>query len=291
LAVLFSLANINVKRGNTNKAAAYLKQIIAVDSNNFNAYKRLANLVDSSQLKLNYLKKANQLNAEDADVAFDLATTYKNNKDYNSAYQVLKVAIGSDTSNFILQQALLPVANQLEKYKEVIAIGEKLLQNGSDANIIKDVGKAYFFLKDYQKCINLYQLLEQLDIRNESIFYYMALSYRELKKYETAAAYGKKTIEEGISPNIASYYAMLGNVYEMDNKFKDALNAYKKGLTFNANPILYYRLGLLYDLKLKQKDYALKNYNLFIKSKLLKKSDLEQVNYAKLRIKDLMQVN
>lgn len=186
LPVLFSLTNINTRRGNNAKAKSYLAQIISIDSTNFSAYKQLAGLTDSSDVKLAYLKKANALNATDADVAYDLATAYRNDKQYEPAYHVLKVAITADTGNFILQQALLPMANQLGKYKEVIAIGEKLLQNDADANVMKDVGKAYFFLKNYQKCLSLYKVLEDVGAINEGVVYYMALSYRELKNYDMA---------------------------------------------------------------------------------------------------------
>lgn len=288
LPVLFSLANINTRRGNNLTATSYLLDIVKLDSTNFNAYKQLANLTDSVKLKVVYLKKANKLNATEADVAYDLALQYKGLKLYEPAYQVLQNAIAADTSNFTLLKAQLPIANELKKYKEVIAVGEKLLQNGGDANVVKDVGKAYFSLKNYQKCIALYKLLESMGMQNESILYYMSISYRELKNYELAATYAKKTIEEGISINTAQYYALLGGIYEERNQNTNASTAYKKGLTFSANSSIYYRLGLLYDFKFKQPKTALGYYNQYIKSKP-KASEEEQVEYAKTRIETIAQ--
>lgn len=287
LPVLFSLTNINSRRGNNAKAKSYLAQIISIDSLNFSAYKQLAGLADSAELKLAYLKKANALNAADADVAYDLAIVYRNTKQYDLGYNVLKIAIAADTGNFILQQAQLPLANQLGKYKEVIAVGLKLLQNDADANVMKDVGKAYFFLKDYQKCLSLYKTLEDLDAKNESIFYYMALSYRELKNYDMAAVYAKKTIDEGISTNTAAYYGTLAGIYEEKKQFANALTAYKRGLTFSASNSIYYRMGLLYDLSLKQAKSALTYYNLYLKGKPDPEKDKEQIVYVKARIEAL----
>lgn len=283
LPVLFSLVNINSRRGNQSATKFYLYDIIKLDSANFNAYKQLANYTDSIKLKIVYLKKANTLNATDPDVAYDLAIAYKNLKLFEPAYQTLKIAIAADTANLFLQQALLPIANELKKYTEVINIGEKLLKNGTDGNVVKDVGKAYFYLKNYKKCIFYYNLLEKMDLQNESILYYTSLSYRELKNYNLAAKYAKMTIEEGISTNTSAYYLLLGGIYETNEQFINAINAYKKGLTFSSNSTIYYRLALLYDLKLKHNKNALTYYNLYLKSKP-DADEKEQIVYVKARI-------
>ena len=284
--VLFSLANINSRRGNKRNTTNYLQQIIQLDSNNFNAFKRLADYTDSVELKLQYLQKANKLNTTEADVAFDLARVYRDQKEYQLSYNVLKIAIAADTSNLTLQQALLPMANQLKKYNEVINTGEKLLKSGADGNVVLDVGKAYFFLKNYRKAITMLQMLEKMSLQNETVFYYLSLCHRELKNYEMAVKYAKLTIDESISPNIAAYYNSLGSVYEEKQQLTNASNAYKKGLSYSTNKNIYYRLGLLYDLKLKQQKTALTYYNLYLKSKDLDKEDQPQIDYVKTRVEE-----
>ncbi len=285
--VLFSLANINSRRGNKKSATTYLQEIVALDSTNFNAYKRLGDYTDSLNLKIQYLQKANKLNNTEADVAYDLAAAYRKLKLLQPAYDVLKIAIAADSGNFVLQQALLPVANQLNKYNEVVNVGEKLLQNGADANVVADVAKAYFFLKNYKKAITLYQMLEKTEMQTESTLYYTALCFRELKNYDQATSYAKQTITEGISPNTAAYYNLLGGIYEEKQLFTAASNAYKKGLEYQINKNSYYRLGLLYDLKLKQTKSALAYYNLYLKNKDLDKDDAPQVEYIKGRLSEL----
>lgn len=279
--VLFNLANINSKRGNKRSSSNYLQQIIALDSNNFNAFKRLADYTDSIALKIQYLQKANKLNTTEAEVAYDLAFVYRTQKNYQAAYDVLKIAIAADTNNMILQQALLPIANQLNKYNEVVISGEKLLKDGANANVVKDLAKAYFFLKHYKKAISFFQMLEKMAMQNESSLYYTSLCYRELKNYEMAVKYAKRTITEGISPNTTAYYSLLAGIYEENNLLTQAVIAYKKGLTYGSNKNIYYRLGLLYDLKLKQPKAALAYYNLFLKSKELTQEDKPQIDYVK----------
>ncbi|WP_426480068.1 tetratricopeptide repeat protein [Chryseobacterium sp. R2ACT005] len=284
LPTLFSLASINSRRGNVTNAKAYLQQIIQLDSLNFNAYKQLATYADTPETKLNYLKKASSLNSTDPDVAYDLSLTYSGLKQYQPAYDVLKTAIASDTENFTLQQALLPVANQLAKYPEVIEIGEKLLKNHADVNVINDMGQAYFYVKDYQKCVSLYKMLEVMGVQNEGTLYFMTLSYRELKDYNNAAIYAQKTIDEAVSDHTTLYYAALAGIYEAKNQYNDAVTAYKRGLTFGTSNIIYYRLGLLYDLNLKQPKNAVTYYQMYLKNHPDQEKEKDQIAYAKGRI-------
>lgn len=285
--VLFSLANINSRRGNKNKAKAYLLDIIRLDSLNFNAYRQLAGFGENTTERLKYLKKANTLNTTDPDVAYDLSMTYRELKQYQQAYDVLETAIASDTGNFTLQQAQLPLANQLGKYTEVVETGEKLLKENADVNVINEMGQAYFYLKEYQKCVAVFKTLEDLGVQNEGTLYYMALSYRELKEYDKAELYAKKTIDEGISNHTALYYTALGGIYEQKKQFSNALEAYKRGLTFSNSHTIYYRLGLLYDFNLKQAKNAVNYYNLYLKNKPDQEKEKEQVDYAKARIAEL----
>ncbi|QIL40760.1 hypothetical protein G7074_16720 [Pedobacter sp. HDW13] len=289
LPILFSLGSINAKRGNTEKARLYYGEIAKIDSNNFNVYKLLANLynIPTDSLKLLYLLKANKINPTEGDVAIDLANIYSVKQDHEKAYQVLDIASKADTDNLILQKEKLPVANQLKKYNEVIGSGEKLLKDGADAGVVKDVAKAYYYTKKYQKAIDLFKMLEKVAMQNEATLYYTALSYRALKNYPQAAIYTKKTIDEAISPNTSSYYSLLGLVYEENNQLSLANAAYKKGLQFNATSTLYYRLAVFYDTRLKNAENALKYYNLYLKSKPNVTDDKEEIKFAKDRVAQL----
>ncbi|NTD99977.1 hypothetical protein G6M26_42815 [Agrobacterium tumefaciens] len=289
LSILFSLGNISTWRGNQQMAKKYYGEIVKIDSNNFSVYKLLANLYPSvkDSMRFVYLLKANQLNPNEADIAIDLAEVHGVRQEYEKAYHVLDVAIKADSQNLILQRAKLPVANQLKKYQEVIISGEILLKDGDDAAVIRDVAKAYYYTKKYDQAIKHFSRLEKLLMQNENTLYFTSLSYRYLKNYKMAAFYAKKTIEEAISPNTASYYALLGLTYEENSQFKLANAAYKKGLQFKAIPTLYYRLATLYDTKLKQQKPALNYYRLYLGSKPNEENDEAEIKFTKERIAQL----
>lgn len=290
LSVLFSLGNISTRRGNQKLAKKYYGEIVKIDSNNFNVYKLLANLYPSikDSLRFVYLLKANQLNPNEADVAIDLAEVHGVSQEYEKAYHVLDVAIKADSENLVLQRAKLPLANQLKKYQEVITTGEILLKDGDDAAVIRDVAKAYYYTKKYDQAIKYFSRIEKLLMQNENTLYFTSLSYRYLKNYKMAAIYANRTIEEAISPNTASYYALLGLSYEENNQFKLAHAAYKKGLQFKATPTLYYRLATLYDTKLKQPKPALNYYKLYLGSKPNAEDDEAEIKFTKDRIAQLL---
>jgi tetratricopeptide (TPR) repeat protein len=290
LPILFSLASINTKRGNTEKAKRYYSEIVKIDSNNFNVYKLLANMYSSPKedsVKIIYLLKANKINPLEGDVAVDLAEVHSDYQQYEKAYDVLDIAIKGDSDNLVLQRAKLPIANQLKKYAEVIASGEKLLKDGADAGVIKDVAKAYYYNKKYQKAIDLFKMLEAAAMQNEATLYYTSLSYRALKNYPQAATYTRRTIDEAISPNTSSYYSLLGLVYEENNQLTLASAAYKKGLQFKVVPALYYRMAVFYDTKMKHPGNALKYYMLYLKSKPSLLNDKEEIKFTKDRIAQL----
>lgn len=289
LPVLFSIARLNSKRGNVEKAKFYYGEIVKIDSNNFSVYKLLASLYNSNKdsTKLIYLLKASKINPQEGDVAYDLADVYMKFQDREKAYQVLNVAIAADTGNIVLQKAILPVANFLKKYNEVISSGEKILLADADPNVIKDVAKAYYYVKNYQKAINLFKLLEVANMQNETTLYLTALCYRAIKNYPLATVYTKRTIDEGISTNTAEYYALLGLVYQENDKLSQANTAYKKGLEYKATPNIYYHLAVLYDTKLKQMKNARKYYNLYLKSKPNAKDNKEEIAFVKSRIEQM----
>ncbi|MCY1539093.1 Tetratricopeptide repeat protein [compost metagenome] len=216
-----------------------------------------------------------------------MADAYRKLKKYEPAYEVLTTAIAADTGNLILQRARLPVAIQLKRYKEVILTGEKLLNDGLDPAVIRDVAMAFFHLKKYPDAIRYFQQLESIASQSESSLYYTSLSYRHLNNYKASAEYAKRTIEESISPNVSSYYLLLGGIYESSEQFLTAIGAYKKGLTFSPNASIYYRLGLIYDLKLNQKKTAISFYRQYLNSKLDKAAEKEQIDYVKSRLESL----
>lgn len=290
LAVLFNLASVSRRRGDEAKAKFYYQEIIKIDSLNFNVYKQLAAMViiPIAPEKLFYLKKANAIQPTNPDVAFDLASSLNMAKKNDSAYIVLQTALAADTSNMNLLKAKMPVCIALDKSDETIKTGDQLMAYGdSSSYVLNNLGKAYYIKKNYARALFMFKAIEKLEQQNESTLYYTSMCYRELKDYPKAADYMKLSIKEAISPYVAKYYKLLGEIYEQNLMIKNANQSYHKSLDFENDGAVFYNLGLINDFKLNNKKAALQYYSQYLASKPDPEKLKEVIDYVKSRIAEL----
>jgi tetratricopeptide (TPR) repeat protein len=288
IAVLFSIAGIHAKRGNDEKAKKFYQEVLKVDSNNFRALKLIASTASDPDERLKYLKRASKLNPADGDVAYDLAVELNRLRQQAEAYQILDEAFKSDTSNYMLLKAKLPLCISLKKLNEAQQTGNKLLLNGdSSSYVINSMGRLAMDKKDYKKAIALFKVLEGRTEVSESSLYYTAICYEKLRDMNNAREYIKATIDAAISPNVSSYYNFLAYAHESAGAYKSAQMAYLRALQFSKTNEVYYSLGLLNDLKLKNKTAALRYYKQYLKGKPDEKLASDNISYVKGRIKVL----
>ncbi|MGY0038189.1 hypothetical protein [Pedobacter sp. NJ-S-72] len=93
-----------------------------------------------------------------------------------------------------------------------------------------------------------------------------------------------RSIKESISPYMANYYKILGEVYEKTEQIKMANQSYQKSLDYENKGEVYYNLALLNDFKLKNKKAAVKYYQKFLNSKPDLEKYQEVVDYIKQRM-------
>jgi tetratricopeptide (TPR) repeat protein len=288
--VLFNLATLNVRRGNEEKAIAYYKEIITLDSTNFNVYKQLAALTKSEDLlnKIKYLKKANSLNPIDADVVFSLCELFFKTNLFQNAEKILEPALKADTANIQLLKIKMPISMAAKKYQESVETGLKLMGHGdSSTYVINNMGKSYFLINDFKNGLKYFLMASDKMEDNEVLLYNIALCYRGLKDYKNAALYLDKTITEGISKKTASYYGLLGDSYEFTNQNEEAIKAYKRGLLFDNNGSLYYNIALVYETKFNDKKNAVSYYNLYLKNFKDMDKNPKLAGFIKNKIEDL----
>jgi tetratricopeptide (TPR) repeat protein len=272
LSILFSLANINSRRGNDEKAKEYYQEIIRNDSASFNAYKGLAELYKSEDRKtidkkMSILFTANKLNPIDPDVAFDLCETYFKMENFSGAMKVLDTALAADSTNLRLLKMKMPIGIATKNYKTSVETGEALLKYGDSSSfVLNNLAKSYFLMLDYQNALKYFLKLDSQQLDSEVLSYNIGMSYRGIKDYKNAIPYLQKAINQGISQKIASYYGLLGDSFEGVNKNTEANAAYKKGLQFENNGSLLYNIALVYETKLNDKKNAIDYYGQYLKT-------------------------
>lgn len=287
---LLSLAKVGMRRSNKLMTRNYLEKVLELDTTNFSVYKQLSDVITSpaeARLKLRYLEKANKLRPEDGDVANNLAELYEENSNFQPAYSVLSLAIQADSANVELLKTKLRICFQLKKLDEAVRTGESILFYGdSSTYVMNTIGKTAYQLKQYQKALKIFSSIDASEA-NETTWYYLTHIYKQLKDYPNAIKSLNAAITNSISPNVPNYYALLGALQESSKRPTEALEAYKKVLFFGTNGTVYYNLGLLYDLSLKNKKQAGIYYQKFLKSGVSPKVYRAELEYAKNRLSEL----
>jgi tetratricopeptide (TPR) repeat protein len=289
---LNSLANVANKRGNYKQVIDYYKRILAIDSTNFYTTKQAAFAyaqVDDIDQEFKYLKKANTLNPLDADVAYDYGLRLITRLEVVKADLVFRTALTADSTNIILLKGILSINYINDNYKEVVSIGEKLIALGDGSNETKNkIGIAYYYVKEYSKCIEMMMALETAKVATETSYYFTALSYRKLNQLEKSNNFMNAAISASISDNIKIYYQELAVNRESLNQFKTSLFNYKKALEYNGKNTINYSIARIYDADLKQPKTALPYYKTYLKkANKLDKDDLPYIQYAEARVKEI----
>ena len=120
---------------------------------------------------------------------------------------------------------------------------------------------------------------------SEVLHYYLGLSYQEMGENQEAVKYLQKAIELGITENIENYYTRLAVVYEELGNFEKSIQLYKAAYAETKDKILLYHLARNYDTFYKDKNTALKYYELYLEE--LDSSNIEYMDYSKNRINEL----
>ncbi|MGZ3755035.1 MAG: tetratricopeptide repeat protein [Mucilaginibacter sp.] len=290
VAILFNLGSINMSRGNKVKSLLYYTKILRLDSTNFAVYKQLASLAEQQLDTVGYGKyliKANTINPQEPDVAFELFRYHIIFKRYKDAENVLDKAIAADTDNVILLKGKAQINYLQKKNAETITSCLRILKTGDkDASVTNWLAISYFRLRQYKLAITTF-LTMSADKMNEGTFFYIGTSYEGLADYPNAILYFNKALKDGISSNVPDYYNDIGDSYGYMHQSKKAIAAYQKSLQFEERPLTYYSLANVYDVDLKDKKMALKYYKKYLAGKHDDKEEKKYLDYTNLRIPEL----
>ena len=286
---LFNMAGINMRRGNLSKAEIYYKHILLKDTTNFSVYSQLGTIAQAHNDTLNtiyYFGKANRLNPANVDIATDLADIFITKKHFDKALSILTKAAENDPDNVVILTSTAKLTYAEKKWAETVAVCEKLRRmDAAHGEIITKLGIAYYNLNNFACGAETFASLESME-QTEYTFYYAALCYKALKDQPNAILFMNNAINQGISPNISSYYGEIADSEIKLLKYKKAANAYAKGLQFSESPVIYYLLANLYDTKLKDKRNALSHYKKYLASKPPVKQQ-NYIEFSKSRITQL----
>ncbi|SKB41100.1 Tetratricopeptide repeat-containing protein [Parapedobacter luteus] len=293
VSVLLNLAAINVQRGQYPSAVGYYDRVVAIDTNHVGAYHALAGLMRrQGNFDLTYvnLKRANQIQPANSDIAYDFARLCMDLERYHEADTVLQEALKADPQHGTLLLGKLLVADKLKRYGEMVELGKQLVALGDESQqVLGLLAKGYFHRDDFNGCIETYnRLLALHDRMGEIDYYYLAMAHKALKHYKEALACMDNVLELAISPNTAFYYGRKADLHDLANQPSASASSYLRSFHFSVIPIHYYSLAVLYDRKLNDTRNALRYYRLYLKQNP-PPEESRYVDYVQKRLEELAQ--
>jgi tetratricopeptide (TPR) repeat protein len=250
------------------EACIVYSRLISTDTTNSFFYQQLAqcysNLGNASEAIKNDIL-ANKLNPRNQEIILDLTYFYFLQEQYHEALNILdnglmyyhrsaklykwKGDIYLNTSDYY---------NALYSYQGAINCGD------SSAIILKSMGECLYWIKKYPSAINFLEHSIELNPKDPAAYFYLGASYKAQNKLDKAME-NYKTADTLLQNSfLASVDAQIGSIYQIQQKYKEALEYYREA--FRANPEdrsnMFYLAAM--NEKLKNNRSALNYYKMFV---------------------------
>lgn len=268
---LIQLGQLYSRNNRISEAKTCYERLIYIDSTSsyyFKQYGNLAASINDIPLAIELYTQTLQLNPNDFETYASLGNILLDLDEFPKLDTLVAKGLMRDSlqTSLLLLKAKSQMGQQL--YKRAIAtVGKLIARNDTLPAYARLLGISYFQLDQHKKVIQCMNFLLNADQKNDWIFYYLGVAYRELNDLPRSIEFMNKAIEGGITDNIGVYYTQLARAYEDKKDFKNAIRyyhaAYEKSPKSN---ILLYHLARNYDVYYKDKSTAIAYYRQYLAS-------------------------
>ncbi len=159
----------------------------------------------------------------------------------------------------LIEKARVLIKN--EEFEKAIKILEEFYQQQPDTDIKNNLIEAFFtyggylnddYVLEYEKSINFFKRILDLDPENYRTHYNLGIAYFNLSRFEEALNSFKIAIS--IKPDYKHSYYNIGLLYEATENLESAVEAYEKALEIDPNFI--YAMHALKAVKLNLDNYV-----------------------------------
>jgi len=247
--VLLKYAELESRIGNTEKAIAKYKDILNMDSKNFDAclgladvFYELNNYAKASQ----YYSMCNQLQENNRECLYKYALCLYQLDSYNEALPPLKKILLENEEDeqallligkiFLAQMVLKEAITSFEKYNSLV--GDKI-----ESDFL--LGIAHYLSRNYERAIEVLNGLSEMNYTHYFAYFIIAMSYYALGKTESALEYFNHTVD--VEGNFVQAYYYIGLInYESEN-YDEAISFFNRSQCVKefTGDSLFYKLCCL----------------------------------------------
>lgn len=288
------LGNIAVQQHQYTAAIPHFRRLTELRPGNSNCWKQLAractNVVGMQDSASDFMEKAYAINPLDPAVVASIAEEHLEREAFSQADSVLKKYYQADSSNVNINVLLVKSAYKMEAFGEAVRFGSKLMEQRAFAPLAyMYLAVTYYNLKQYDSCIRVNDFMAELMGETpETVKFYAALSYAELKQYDKSNALLLECITMAKSKSLDSYYTALAGNYEKMKNYRAAISNYDTAYFLFQDPMRQYGIARIYDQHMQDPQKAKRHYQLYLRSaKPETKNQTDIHTYVKERVKTL----
>lgn len=266
---LLQLARIYDQESNYPKAIKYYSKLLAESPNNVNYLKRSAALhMKSGEDAIGRVQyeTAYALRPTDIVLAKDLAEYYLKIDSIALADTIILEGLENNPDHVGINLIAAQLKFKIKEFDQSIKYYEHARQS-IDLNMHqrKLLGYAYLQVDSLDKAIYELENIIHSD-EGEAIHYYLALAYFKKEDLNKSLFHYDKAIEKSVSRRVDLYCMQASSIAREQNNLKLALEYATLAHDFTDNPTYYYDMATLSDLYYKDKNVAIRYYNLYVKN-------------------------
>ncbi|MFW6366186.1 MAG: tetratricopeptide repeat protein, partial [Spirochaetota bacterium] len=171
-------------------------------------------------------------------------------RDYDSAIRYLNLAVsGGDGAAIDLFNLGLAHLSTGERDKAIEFFQKAEAKGSEDMELISRLADVYTSsYNNYNKGIELYSQLAEKRSGNTEILLKLGELYYQNNDYNSALVYFRRVSEmEGASHNAKRAYMYLGTIYDENQRYEDALDAYRSAIEIDpTDAAAFYNMGIAY---------------------------------------------
>ena len=195
---------------------------------------------------LDLFEQAIALDPNEPAAYYERARVLQRMKRNDEALISIKKAVEFDEKNKWYKVLFADLSKANGNYADYVVVYEELLaEYPNDLNFLNELAFAYFFIGDYQKSVDVYQLIEEKVGINEALSSQKVNLYDRIGEKDKAVAEYERLIS--FYPDEARYYALLAEYCAKNNMNDKAIAAYEMIVEINPqDPYVHLSLADFY---------------------------------------------
>ncbi len=275
LFALLSYGDLLLRDGDPGNAEEFYYRVIQyVDSDNYYAYRQIANIYYSMggmsfPLAIDYYTKAVKSNPYDLPSYSKMGNIYNMLGQSLQADSICNIALKIDSLNSTVLNIKGYALYNLKLYLESIKTFDKVLQKkDSTAFNLKYTGLAYMSMNNFEKSKFFFERCIKFDTTDYEPFVVLGQLYLQTKEFEKGIACLNRAERINYPPpqKWSEMFKIKADIYNQLNRWDEAMECYKQGYKLNPNDItLVCKMAYQYDY-LKQREKAISYYTQVIEN-------------------------